>query len=434
MVVTRSGSHDTIPKARVLHAWLAVCSLWSGSISAQEEFRTSVYDPYSRTPDLLGTAEPWVKEGFLADFELPVVTRLSVQPFYDDNVYYTNLFRRASFGSFIRPQFLVPLTIRNNIKLDFDYSFKASLYENASNNNYVDNYVNAYADLRFSHRSRLQLKGGLSFAHDPLGTQFSQGLLGILLRSPNEWHSESLGGIYQYGAEGAKGRIDAFFNVLNRVYDNHPEITRQRDVNSFNFGTVFSYRIRPKTRLLFQIDDTISDYLHSQNNGRSLDNNQLRFLTGATWDATAKTTGTLKIGYIYKLYDDPAIENFGGLAFEGAVTWAPRSRDSLRLGISKTINESNDRGTGITVESYAASWRHQWLQRVSTHLSAHAQNSRYEGFDREDKRYGVDVGINYKLHRSVNLGLEYTYSERRSDLKQFEYNRNLVLLSLDVAF
>jgi hypothetical protein len=400
----------------------------------------NTYDPYNRTPQYVRMDQPLGTEGRLDDefdFRLPIVGRMRVEGFYDDNVLNTGILKKGSFGTFIQPWFFLPFHHRS-LTAGLGYSFRGNVYENVPQNNYVDNYVNAFSDVRFDHRNRLSLNGSLSYAHDPLGTQFVQGDASLLLKNPNEWQSQSFGALYRYGAEGAKGLLEFRFDYMNRYYQNNPEFTRGRSLNQYNIGSAFYYRVLPKTSLLFEINESFSDYLNPLPNGISQTNNQLRVLGGVTWRATAKTTGILKAGVLVKEFDEP-VQGLGTNGqprptFDAAVLWQPRSIDTVRVGAVMITNESNYLGGAVNNQTYTVMWNHQWLPKLSSNIYANAMENSYTGSDRTDKGYMLGVGVYYPLQRWLTSGLQYTYTDRSSTIEQYSFTRNLVILNLQMNF
>ncbi len=56
----------------------------------------------------------------------------------------------------------------------------------------------------------------------------------------------------------------------------------------------------PKTSLLLEARHTELDYKYTAS---QLDSEELRYYIGATWDATAATSGTIKVGPVEKKFD-----------------------------------------------------------------------------------------------------------------------------------
>lgn len=404
-----------------------------GSYGGSSLGLTGAPNPYDRIRPILDTGEaPAESSGFLEGFRLPLLTRIKVAEYFDDNVFFNDLNRRSSFVTVVNPTFLVPMRFGKQ-NLGASYSFRGSVYENASQNNFVDNYLNAFADLEFNHRAHLLLTGGASFAHNPIGTLFSQGNIATILREPDQYEEQNAGAMFRYGANKAKGRIDLYFNFISRNYTNHLERTRQRDVDGYTMGGIFYYRFMPKTSALFEIREIVSDYLFTPTGVPSLSSLQSHYLTGLTWEPTAKTTGSVKVGYLTKDFDDPARESQGMPTYEVALSWAPKSYSVFRLAAERTANEPVYTGASFArSQYYALSWNHGWLERLSSRLEVNRTEFNHVDSDIRNEGYGVFVGLFYKPRHWLTTGLNYFYNDRTSTQQQYDYSRNMVELSLQM--
>ena len=368
------------------------------------------------------------------DFRLPVLTNFTLTPFYNSSVLYNNQNKVGSFGTYITPSFTVPIGSARHFAV-FNYTMQASIYEALSRNNTVNNTLSGTTSFEFTARHRLTLTGRGAFGYDPLGTLFSQGDIANVLRTPNQWMGYNLGGVYQYGAPGARGHLDFKFDFMNREYTNNLALTRQRDVNSYNLGVAFLWRFMPKTQLLFEVNDTIMDYYHQLNTGGNLNGSVYRIYTGATWVPTTKTRVALKFGYQYRQFEDPSLQGKGGPAFQTMVGWSPRSRDNLSLQFSNAFDEAQIAGSStINTQNIGANWSHTWLERFNTNLGAFFMNQDYVGNNIQNQTIRVMTSANYQFRYNINAALEYLYSNRLSNEAQFSYDQNMVMLRLNTNF
>ena len=66
-------------------------------------------------------------------------------------------------------------------------------------------------------------------------------------------------------------------------------------------------------------------------------------------------------------------------------------------------------------------WSSVWMTAVDVKF----QRDEYKGFDRRDDVASVGLKVGYRFRRWLTLGAEYTYTQRDSNLPQFEYDKNL---------
>lgn len=397
-----------------------------------------VNNPYLRTPDYYGLdkyePEESLLEGLLEEFTLPLLINFRIEPFYNSNVLYNNQTHLGSFGTFINPSFLIPMG-NDKFSAVLDYGFRASIYQAVPQNNYVDNFLGASTVLEFDHRNRLAITARGAFAHDPLGTMFSQGNVVKFLQRPNEWTGYSFSTLYQYGAAKAQGNLNFRFSVDDRRYTNNLLLTKQRDLTTYNLGATFFYRVMPKTNLVFEVNDTILDYPYPQNNGGSLNGSVYRAFTGATWVPTVKTRVVAKVGYQWRQFTDENYQSKGSPAFQGMVAWQPRPQDGLMLSMSNAFNEALIFGSNsVNTQNYAFNWNHVWLERFTTNAGVFYMNQQFSGNDTQNQTINGMLGANYAFRPGINTGLEYRYSTRFSNRQQYSFDQNLVLMWLQVAF
>ena len=87
--------------------------------------------------------------------------------------------------------------------------------------------------------------------------------------------------------------------------------------------------------------------------GSTLSGDETRYFVGATWEAMAATTGTVKLGQLKKDYDSSR-PSYSEFAWEGLVTWMPRTYSKLDFYSSRQPMEST--GVGDYILSDATGW------------------------------------------------------------------------------
>jgi hypothetical protein len=153
-----------------------------------------------------------------------------------------------------------------------------------------------------------------------------------------------------------------------------------------------------------------------------------RYYGGVSWEATAATTGTLKLGRLEREFDSGR-PKFTGSSWEGLITWAPRTYSTFDFYTSRQTNESTGLGNFILSDIYGATWNHAWSSVLSTAVILRGQRDDYQGFDRNDKTGTLGVKVGYRFRRWLTVGAEYNHTRRDSNVNQFDYDRNLYLLT-----
>lgn len=293
-------------------------------------------------------------------------------------------------------------------------------YSDSSADNYTDASALTSYDVAFSPRDFLRLNWDYLRAHDSRGST-DRGLQ----NQPDKYFLSTPGIMYAYGAPGAQGRMEVFASRAVKRYLNNRETTVGSDRNTKDYGAAFYWRVMPKTSFLVEARGTDMHYLLPDS---SLSSTEARYYGGVTWEATAATSGTVKVGRLEKRFDSDR-PTFKGSSWEALITWMPRSYSKFDLYSSRQTNESTGLGDFILTEASGVIWTHGWNSVFSTEANARYQRDKYKGFDRNDDITALGLKANYKFRRWLTLGAEYQYTNRDSNQSIYEYDRNLWLIS-----
>jgi hypothetical protein len=299
-------------------------------------------------------------------------------------------------------------------------------YSSSAADNYDNNNISANADLKPDSRVRLQLRAEHLDQHDPRGSTNDP-----LASTPNRYRQGSLGGIFGYGATGAQGRFELELGGMDKHYYNHRETTAINDRNDKYMGGTFFWRVAPKTSLLAQVKRTNIDFVDAT---ATLDSSETRYLVGATWEATASTTGIIKLGNIKKDFKDPSVSDHSTPGWEGQVRWSPLSYSAWDFTSSKAPRETSSAyGTFVISANHAVRWTHAWTQQFSTIANATYTVEDYQGVDRHDKISGVGLRGNYQMRRWLSFGADVNRSKRDSSIDTANYTRNILMLFVNAT-
>ena len=254
--------------------------------------------------------------------------------------------------------------------------------------------------------------------------------------TPNEWETQGLSGTFGYGANSAKGRLELDLGHSEKRYTNNREVTRRLDNSTDNVGARFFWRVGPKTRLLAEIQQADIEYDLAAS-GR--DSTERRYYLGGTWEATAKTTGIVKLGRQTKEFDRSAEGrgDFSGFSWEAQVRWTPRTYSAFNFITSRATQDSTAVSAGLadyTVDqSYNLNWMHQWSGAVSTRVGFALIDSEYKVSDRQEDVSRLALGAEYRFSRWFGLNFDYTHERRDSTQVGVDYSKNLFMLSANFA-
>jgi len=362
-----------------------------------------------------------------------IVPMISAQVGYDDNFFSTSANEEDDTITVLSPS--VQLIAEDGLNAyRLTYQLSEGINQDHSSDNYTDHNLSADAHLEFSQRSVQDLNAAYNKGHEARGTGLSgTGGIANSIDAPLEYDTQTVGFSYIYGAPEATGRIQVYGEHLDREYQNFRSITEGRDDTEVTLGAVFYYQVMPKTSLLFEVRNKDIDY--DVDPANSLDNETRKYFVGATWEGTAKTTGTVKVGVSEKDFDSASRKDFTSGSWEASVRWAPRTYSVVDISTSRSAAESTGNGNFIDTKSYNVNWNHAWSDIVNTDLGLGLTSETYEGAadGRKDDTASVNMGVNYDMRRWLTFGLNYKYSDIDSNLANTDYSKNLVMLTVNAS-
>lgn len=352
---------------------------------------------------------------------------------YDDNLTKTSDNQIDSWSRVISPEFNLQSSYGAN-QVNFGYRLRNEDYFSSENDNYTDHFFIADVDLEFDARNRLQIALQFEDGHDERGSSFSIGS-GRDLSEPDQYKQSEFDVLYKYGAFNSDGSIEINYNLRDLDYDIGTPRYLARDRQISRLGGVFTYRIGATTDITFDIRQSEVDYKYDLNSLNTLDSTIREYLIGLQWEATAKTSGFVKVGYEQKDFDSDLREDFGDFDWKAGVLWEPTEYASLELVTGADTDETNGEGNFILGRTHSLEWRHEWLERLRSKASINVNNNRYEGnllngFSvRSDDNISFDAAVYYQFRRWLNFEVAYRYSERDSNRDLIDFDRNQVFIN-----
>jgi len=344
----------------------------------------------------------------------------------DDNIYRIDTGLTSDTYFLINPSLLFK---GQSGKHSFDVSYIGNFgyYQSNTNENYGDNYVNADAKLDLTPKFNLNLNADYSAVHEPRG---AAGTDLTVSPEPNLFTDTHFSGEVVYGRRTNKGQFSLSYGSLRRVFTNNSQEARDHDVNTVT-GT-FYYNYSAKTSFLFESGLAGIDYVNPA--PTNLDSTETHYFLGAKWEATAKTTGTIKAGSYSKDFKDGTLSDFNGNGFDLSVVWKPKSYSSVQLSASKYPRESSYTTASYYVSDvYGLAYRHGFSERVQLNANITTGVDTYSNDTRKDNLMGFGVGMSYKLGRMLELNGKYIYSTRDSNLAGADYKSNVYMITISTA-
>jgi hypothetical protein len=378
--------------------------------------QTSAIGPY-RAPAAPESGPVAVR---LGDSPVYFTPFLNIGAGYDDNVGMTATNETSSPYYVVSPGFLMEARDASKI-FRFSYQGAIGQYSDSEKDNYVDHTFRGSLDWAIAPRHALRVGYDYLHGHEARGATDRPAESAY----PDKFNTSTPSVLYAFGTQGAQGRVELWYNDAIKRYTNNRTVTVLADRDTQEFGGTFYWRVMPRTHVLLEGRRLDYDYKDPRSPQDSQEN---KYYVGATWEATAATSGTVKIGSVKKEFDvGPSSTD---TSWEALVTWSPRTYSRFDFYTSRQPTESTGQGAFILSSPTGVIWTHSWSSLLSTTVNARYQKDEYQGgTNREDEIKSLGLKVAYKFRRWVTLGAEYTYSQRDSNIPTAEYDRNLWLLT-----
>ncbi len=417
------------PQAIFLGLLLSVST--AGLAAANEGIRLRLSDQLSEDvrDDALVSEEPVAREPgrFLPRFSA-LALELSVATQYDDNVLKSSANEESSLIFKTRPKVMAEGRLgRHDLRLGYQGEY--AHYADISDEDYFDHELIADADLRVSRKLKVSLDTGLFYGHDRRGDISSR-----LTASPDpdRWRRHHAGINATFGRAWASVlRTKAGFGIGfqqsgNRYLNNNQGA---RDYDRQSFALKGRYNLGPKFSLVADAGLSFTDYTDP---ATPLDSRETSALVGVAWEATAKTTGEVKIGVLERDFDDSSQRDFSGANFDVKLGWSPRSFSTFTAYASRDTSDTGQGGGSAVVDTAGLRWRHGFSSRLVADAGFQFQQADFES-NREDDLFQFDVATTYRLNRFVQLRGGFEYLTRDSSDPTADYDNSIVFIELNVS-
>lgn len=346
---------------------------------------------------------------------------LVVRESYDDNYRGLSDNEQASWVTGINPTFLLSTGNRNS-EYELKYSFNSDIFHSDSDASNTDHHLTLRSVIEPTSRHRLSW--GVEY-HRVEETSDTESI------TENDKYSLGVArGAYRYGAASARNQLEFGTRYEQLRYHNSGNLNASEERDSLMFNSIWYHRLGGGVRSLLEARHTDHDYKLAS---ARRDSTNIALLGGAVWEATAKTTGTVKLGAERKDFDSNTREDFTSPMWEVGVTWKPRTYSAFNLNTRRAFDEGDDGASTINDWTTLATWEHEWTSRIATELKYRYSEREYEGINRDDERTSYGAGVIYSPDRWIDVTLSYLRTENDSNLAVETYDRNVYLLSFELS-
>lgn len=336
---------------------------------------------------------------------------LSVVESSNSNLFRSDAYKISSLITVASPSVLLQ-AYKGADEYSLAYNADVGRYAQSSSDNYVDQDLLGTAKLAFSTRASLQLSPELKAGHDERGSTYGGiSTTGLLTATPNTYHKTGGAGTFTYGADGSRGRIELSEDYRDVQYRNSRNFTAGLDKTLNDLSGTFYYRVSPKVSTFVQISDTRIAY---KDTSTTLSGSERDYLLGATWEATAQTTGKFKIGQLQKNFDLASRTTFKGVSWEGDIRWNPREFVYVDWVTGRKSYESTGIGNFVLTTNNSLDFGYDLNAVTRLHLNLAKVTEEFVGTPRYDSTPTYGLKAEYKLRKWLVAAAEYDKNVKTS--------------------
>jgi hypothetical protein len=362
-----------------------------------------------------------------------LIPGITVQALHDDNIYLgngantTTELEEPDLITHVMPAVGLRYTLPERGTLALAYDGDLAYYRDNDDNNWQNHKGTLGLDYRAPGGLLIGVNNIYTDAEDPYGS-LEQYRIGLKTER------------YDFGN---RLRALGYFNYYKQDYDLERDYTQDYEANEFGVG--FQMRLLPKTWGFARFHLGERDYFtHPVGTGVTDANDSdftwRRVNAGLTWDAGAKLSGELNLGYQWNEYDNRADVN--GNAYEDKNTWiaatsvthavnpttgfALRITRALRQTGSNTNEYFEDTGIGLSLRKKILT---KYTFTVCVAYTVNDYNVPLNN-DREDDNYNASVDIDYQIRDWLSAGAGYRYKRKDSNYPENDYTDNQFLISI----
>lgn len=318
-----------------------------------------------------------------------------------------------------------------------DLGITRGIFHDSTGDNYTDWNIGANALLVLDSRNKLDLGVEYLEGHEDRGAGSTQGISGFIV-GPTEYDDTTLDGKYTFGADSAKMRVELTADYLKKYFDRNGPVgdtIAARDREDTSFGARALYAVSADTDITAEIKNTDIDYNNDNLRSDTLDGSELEYFIGLEWQATGKTSGFAKAGYTDKEFESTArdADADGFFSWGVGVVWEPRTYSQVTVETSRGAEETPSIGQYIETAVYGVTWTHGWSEQLSSDLSYNLRQEDYVGSLQDDDTDAFSAGLTYAFDRWMDIGLAWEYTDKTSTVDSLDYDRNKIILSVDLS-
>ena len=351
-----------------------------------------------------------------------------------------NLFRRENdeidtVVGIISPRLLASYTDEVN-SYQLELSGSKGLVSANSEDDYSTWLVAGDAHVELTERHLFDLNFSYDDSIQPRGTGWSQ--FGDLPDEPDELARRDFGLAYQLGASDALARLQLAVNNTDLDFSNNQEFREGRDYERVGWRATILFNALPRTDIILEARG--ADFNYDQNltdlDGMTaeLDNKEAYAFVGISWEATALTTGSIRIGRGRKQFSSPSRRDFNEPTFELGLEYAPLTYSTFNFTATQDFSEGIGIGDAVKRRAYNLNWRHSWTERFYSEVNLNSQDDDYVGSTLSDQFDRYSARMVFEFQRWLEFSVGLLAENRDFSDGSFSYARTALTFGFEASF
>ena len=365
---------------------------------------------------------------------------------FDSNIFGSHDLVRSDFYTWLRPEFHAATDWGTNA-LNLDVTADLDKYAAHGSEDVANMTAEAGGRLDIHHDQYLQASAGYSIQHEPrysaeseAAAQFASGSLVALY--PTQYSVASGRFSYVYVPRRIGFALDG--SVDDYQYSNEPTssgvlaINSDRDRAEFALSPRVSYELQQGTQVFAQVagnrrqyDSTVDatpDHFMRTSTGYTA-------AVGADLNEGGIVSGRFYVGYQDQRYDDPRLTDNAGLYLGGSLVWNVTRLTSLKLLLSRDVQETIQTGSsGFWATVADARVEHELMRNVVLSSDGFYELDQYQGIGRNDNMVALAAGAHWKINANLSTGLTGMWQNRQSNQSVNSFEKELLMVDLKLAY
>ena len=354
---------------------------------------------------------------------------LLIEQLYTDNLTYSETNRISTWGTLLSPSIKLGLQ-KDSKTATVHYRAHKAEYFDSSNDDFLNHQIQGELKFQASQRTTMQFFALYGQKHEERGSGYSIGV-GDRLSQSDKFREYHTGTVINYGSPKSIGRIEFKLDAHAARLDNRPGAAQFANQNNFHGSLAFFYKLKTNTSLFVEANSTKNKFTLLSGKD-SLNNLDTRVYVGTSWDATALTTGTFKLGVSHKDFSNKEKGSSSGFVWDLGVRWHPLQTTWIDIGTQSLTEETSGNGDYVETTKISSTVTHQWQHLLQTSLNVGAVKNTYQPTDQEQGTWHIQAEINYQIHHRIKIGASITHQERLSTTFGHDFQRNICKLSLSL--